>query len=178
MALDPFLLRNALAKLSRPIPAAEAEAVFGGGTAGRVALAQALAGTSDKKARAYKSAMRSLQRYGAAEGKQRRAMGAKMRPLITKAAQARRAAERLDRPITVRWKGPTIKVSSTVRQRPDVVVSLDPEQLEEVREALEANDDQAAIDALAEASLAAWFTYDRADALMTDAAGLSIRRET
>jgi hypothetical protein len=175
MPLDPSLLRSAFARTARPVTADEAISEFGGGARGRSALAQAIAGTSDKKSRAYKAAMRNLQRYSAAEGKQRRTPK-KLTPQITKAVQMKRTAARLKGPITIRWTGPVIKVSDDERQRLDFDAELSDEDLAEVREHLEAGDDQAAIDALAAASLADYLGDVSADASMSSAVSLRISR--
>ena len=179
MPLDPSLLRSAFARTRRPVTADEADAAFGGGTRGRSALAQAIARTSDKKSRAYKAAMRNLQRYAAAEGKQRRTPkgGARgLTPKITKAVQVRRAAERLRGPIMIRWVGPVIKVSDDERQRLDFDAELSDADLAEVREHLAAGDDQAAIEALAAASLANYLGDVGADATMSSATSFTISR--
>lgn len=177
MALDPSQLRAALAPLRRPIGVAQAEREFGGGSAGRVALAQAIAGTTDKKSRAYKSAMRTLQRNVAGEGKQRRGLGQDFQAKIGKAVQTKRAASRLTGTLQVRWKAPTIRVSADARQRPDFSVSLEGEELAEVAQLLDAGDDEEAMEVFAAASLAAYFNAERSDARIIDAAGLTIRRE-
>jgi hypothetical protein len=174
MPLDPSLLRSAFARTARPVTADQAVAEFGGGARGRSALAQAIAGTSDKKSSAYKAAMRNLQRYAAGEGKQRRTLGAKLRPKVTKAVQVKRAAARLKGPIKIRWTGPVIKVSDDERQRLDFDAELSDEDLAEVREHLEAGDDQAAVDALAALSLADYL--GDVDATMSSAIRLEIAR--
>jgi hypothetical protein len=175
MAIDPAKLRAALAPLRAPPTPAQAERAFGGGTAGRSALAQAIAGTTDKRSTAYRTAMRNLQRYGAGEGKQKRAMGDKLRPLIGQAMQAKRAADRLAQPITVRWRAPTIKVSADSRQRLDFDAELSAAALIETRALLEAGDEAGAMEAFAAASLAQYFGAARTDATITDVEGLTIR---
>jgi hypothetical protein len=171
MALDPGQLRAALAPLRAPPSPAQAERAFGS----RAAFVAALAGTTDKKSKAYRSAARNVQRYGAGEGKQRRAMGEKMQAAIGQAVQAKRAADRLAQPIKVRWKGPTIKVSADSRRRLDFDAELSTADLAETRALLDAGDDEGAMQAFAAASLAAYFGAERADALITDAEGLTIR---
>jgi hypothetical protein len=175
MPLNPDMLLDALARMARPVTTDEAVAAFGGGTRGRSALAQAIAGTSDKKSRAYKTAMRNLQRYSAAEGRQRRTPK-KLTPKITKAVQLRRAAERLRGPIEIRWLGPVIKISADERQRLDLDATLSDAELVEVRDHLARGDDQAAIDALADASLADYLGDIDADAIMNEANDLRISR--
>jgi hypothetical protein len=177
MALDPSLLRDALARTVRPVSAEQAVAEFGGGARGRSALAQELAGTSDKKSRAYKTAMRNLQRYAASQGKQRRTMGAKLRPRITRAVQIKRAAARLKGPITVKWIAPTLVVSADPeRSRPDFSVTLSDEQLDDVREHLASGDDQEAIDVLAAESMAVYLEDEIPIGEITSALRIEITR--
>jgi hypothetical protein len=147
---------------------------FGGGTRGRSALAQEMAGTRDKKSRAYKNAMRNLQRYTAAEGKQRRTPKV-MTPKITRAVEKRRQkaiAERLKGPITVIWQDPIVRVSQDERERPDLEVNLTDDMLEDFRELLASGNERGALNALAEASLEAWGTPG--DAQILSASGLVI----
>jgi hypothetical protein len=174
VAVNPTLLRNALAPTRRPYTPAQAERVFGGGAKGRSELAMALAGTTDKSSRAYKSARRNLERYAAAEGKQRRAMGDKLRPKINTAAQTRQAAAKLTGPIRVMWENPEIQVSSDRRQRPDLPAEISADRVAEIRELLEAGDERGATDLLVAASMADYMGSDRADMLMLDAEGLTI----
>ncbi len=178
MAIDGAKLRDALAPLRAPPSAATAERVFGGGAAGRSALAAAIAGTTDRKSKAYRSASRSLQRYAASEGKQRRTMGAAMAPRIAQAVQSKRAADKLAGPITVRFIAPTIKTSADARQRYDFDASLSAEDMEEVRQLLDEGDDDAAMEAFAAASLAAyWQGAAVADATIIDVERLIITRD-
>lgn len=175
MALNPNLLRSAVgARATAPVTAQEAVVAFGGGTAGRSALAQMIAGTKDKKSRAYKNAMRNLQRYTAAEGKQRRAPKV-MTPKITRAVEKQRqkeTAERMRGPITVIWQDPTVRVSQDERERPDLEVNLTDDMLEDFREYLASGNERGALNALAEASLEAWGAPG--DAQILSASGLVI----
>jgi hypothetical protein len=159
MALNPDLIRDAVGSRARaPATIDRAIAEFGGGTRGRSSLAQAMAGTSDKKSKAYKSAMRNIQRYTAAEGRQRR-VPKKLLPRITREMERRRereAAANIKGPVTVIWQDPVIRVSEDERDRPDLEVRLSDDDLDEFREHLAAGDNRAAVNALAEASLEAW----------------------
>lgn len=172
MPVDPSLLRQALAPTRRPVTADQAVRAFKGD---RSALAQAIAGTSDKKSKAYKAALRNVQRYTAGEGREHRTPK-KLLPKLTLAVQERRTAERLTGPLTLRWIGPVIKISSDTRQRFDFDATLSDEDLAEVRELLEAGEDQAAIDELAALSLADYLSSTAADGVMTSAAGLQVIR--
>jgi hypothetical protein len=148
----------------------EAITAFGGGTRGRSALAQEIAGTRDKKAKAYKTAMRNLQRYVAAEGRQRRRPKT-MTPRITRAVERQRAratAERIRGPVTVIWQDPVVRVSREERDRPDIEVNLADEMLEDFREALAGGDERGALNALATASLESWGVPGDAEILSAD----------
>lgn len=172
MPVDPSLLRQALAPTRRPVTADQALRAFDGD---RSALAQAIAGTSDKKSKAYKAAMRNLQRYAAGEGRQHRTPK-QLAPRLTEAVQWRRTVERLTGPLHLRWAGPVIKISSDERQRLDFDAELSDDDLAEVRELLEGGDEQGAVDLLAALSLADYLGDTRADGVMTSAAGLRIIR--
>lgn len=177
MALNPNLLRSAVgARVTAPVTAEEAVTAFGGGTRGRSALAQEMAGTTDKKSRAYKNAMRNLQRYMAAEGRQRRRPKITT-PRITRAVERQRErqlAERIRGPITVIWQDPVIRVSQDERDRPDLEVNLPDDMLEDFREYLASGNERGALNALAEASLEAWGVPG--DAQILSATGLVIMR--
>jgi hypothetical protein len=177
MALNPNLLRSALgARATAPVTVAEGVAAFGGGSRGRSALAQEMAGTRDKKSKAYKTAMRNLQRYMAAEGKQRRRPKT-LTPRITRAVERRREralAERIRGPIQVIWQDPVVRVSQEERDRPDLEVSLSDDMLEDFREYLASGNERGALNALAVASLEAWGTPG--DAEILSASGLVILR--
>ena len=176
MALNPDLIRSAVGARARaPVTVDQAVTEFGGGTRGRSALAQAIARTSDKKSRAYKTAIRNLQRYSAAEGRQRRAPKT-LTPRITRAVERQRereAAAKIRGPVTIIWQDPVVRVSQDERERQDIEVELSDDMLEDFREYLAAGNERGAVNALAEASLAAWGV---SDAEILSAGGLVIMR--
>jgi hypothetical protein len=69
--------------------------LLGGGSRGKSALAQELAGTTDKRSRAYKSAQRSVNRWTTERGAQRRTPSGVNVQRIQAAGQRRELAERL-----------------------------------------------------------------------------------
>lgn len=181
MALNRSLLRSALNPRSaaRPATAQEAIAAFGGGAKGRSALAQEIAGTTDKKSVAYKNAMRNIQRYTTAEGKQRRTPK-RLTPRITRAVQQqreKRAAQRIKGPITVIWQHPEIRISDDVRDRPDIEEAIPEEMLSDFLEAVAEGNEREALQALAEATLEVWGEGRLGDAEILSAAGLVIERQ-
>jgi hypothetical protein len=106
--------------------------------------------------------MRNLQRYTAAEGRQRRTPK-KLIPRITRAVERRRereAAARIKGLVTVIWQDPVICVSQDERDRPDIEVRLPDDMLEEFREYLATGNERGAVNTLAEASLEAWGVSD------------------
>lgn len=122
----------------REVSVPEAIELYGGGAAGKSALAAELAGTADKKSRAYKSARRNIERYTAAEGRQRR-NPKKVSVRISQAVSRHRmnaVAERLRGNIPFRLISPLARVSDDERYRHEISGVLSDAELEPVRDAL------------------------------------------
>lgn len=182
-SLKPSLIRDAIGvRMDRPATISDAVEAFGGGGRGRSAVAQVIAGTTDKKSTAYKTALRNVQRWTAPEGKQHRQptkLMPKIRSKLTTAVEKQRErqlASRLRGSLTVTWNTPLVHVSDEERERQDIQVRIPSSYLDEFREALEAGNEHRAVKALATATMAAWFDvpYGEAEGEITEASGLTI----
>lgn len=184
MALKPSLIRNALGvRLGRPATVDEAVEALGGGARGRSAVAQRISGTTDKSSREYKNARRNVERWTTTTGRRQRPtkLMPRIRSSLTAAVEKQREqqlAERMRGPIVVTWHDPVVLVSEREgeRDRPDIQEEVPDSYLEEFREAMGRGDEREAINAIARATLAAWFDvpYGQAPGEITEASGLTI----
>lgn len=127
MASPSRRLRDALNGLAPPLTSfADALALFGGN---KRALAGAIAGTDDRKSKAFKAAARNVERYARGERHPKTAMLAKIRaagaPLARAATLARMRTDGVDVP----WFAGIVAVSADERYREVSDVSIEPDML-------------------------------------------------
>lgn len=139
----------------------DAAAAFGGGQAGHAELAMTLAGTRDKKSRAYKSQYQNVRRWLIAEtgrAGQRRTVSARSVPRVAEVMRRQamaRAADRLSRPFSYAKTGVIYGISDKKRQarfiREDVSQKdIDDAETGDFRELLREGRENEAFDALDE----------------------------
>ena len=85
--------------------------LFGGGKQGNSALAVELSGTTDKSSKAYKAALRNVERYNAPAGRQQRTPNAATQERLAKAAERKINADALAK---IKAKGITVHLAGRV----------------------------------------------------------------
>jgi hypothetical protein len=151
---------------------------FGGGSRGRSRLAIEISGSSDKKSKEYKAAMRNLQRYAAGAGKQQRRpkqMQTKLRGAWQKEQVRRTINELRGKTVRVSIIAPTIHVSGDWRQRNTTISEeITPQEWEAFANLAESSSQQEAVDALMGAVMDA---YGISGASVEGVGDLTIRGE-
>lgn len=108
-------IETAQASAEVPHSITEAIALFGGGARGKSAIAQELSGTSDKKDKAYKAALRNVERYYKAERGEGGQGRKPSKATLAKLARINESQAKAGVKAQMRAQGASVKASGTVR---------------------------------------------------------------